>query len=63
LKYETFRKISDQKFWYIDSLRTLGMLDDMVALLGNLGWMEYVEMQCVSYNQLVIEFLSSLNVD
>jgi len=46
LKYETLsnRKTSEQKFWHIDSLRALGKLDDVVALLGSLGWMEDVEM-------------------
>jgi len=39
------------------------MLDDMVSLLSNLGWLEYVEMNYVSYDQLVIEFLSSLHED
>jgi len=39
------------------------MLDNVVALLSNLGWMEYVERNCVSYDRLIIAFLSSLNVD
>jgi len=39
------------------------MLDDVVTLLINLDWLEYIEMKCVSYDWLVIEFLSSLNVD
>ena len=39
------------------------MLDDVVTLLTNLGWLEYVEMKCVSYDWLIIEFFSSLNVD
>jgi len=40
----------------VESLWTFGMLDDVVALLRNLEWMEYVVMNCVSYDQLVIEF-------
>jgi len=39
------------------------MLDDVVTLLSNLGWMEYVQMSCVSYDWLILEFLSSLNVN
>ena len=39
------------------------MLDDVLALLSNLGWMEYEEMSCVSYDQLIIESLSFLHVD
>jgi len=41
------RKTTYQKFWHVDSLRQLGMLDAVVALLSNLGWMEYVEMNYV----------------
>ena len=46
LKYKTLslRRTSDQKFRRVDSLTILGMLDDVVALLRNLGWMEYIEM-------------------
>ena len=64
-KYEILsaRKTSEQKFWQIESLRQLGMLDDIVALFRNLGWLEYVEMKYVAYNWLVVEFLSLLNVD
>jgi len=52
LKYETLsvRKTSEQKFWHAESLRTLRMLNDVVTLLGNLGWIENVEMHYVSYN-------------
>jgi len=57
------RKTSEQKFWHIESLRQLGMLDDVVTLSTYLGWLEYVEMKCVAYDQLVVEFLSSFNVD
>ena len=39
------------------------MLDDVVTLLSNLVWMKYVEINCVPYNQLIIKFLSSLNID
>ena len=47
----------------MDSLQSLGLLDDMINLIRNLGWVEYVKMQCTSYNYLMLEFLSSLNVD
>ena len=39
------------------------MLDDVVTLLSYFSWMEYLEMNCVSYDWLIIEFWSSLNVD
>jgi len=39
------------------------MLDDVGALLSNLGWLGCVEMKCVSHERSVIAFLSSLNVD
>jgi len=41
LNYETLsvRKTNEQKFWHVDCLRALGMLDDVVALLSNwAGW-------------------------
>ena len=55
----TTRKTSEQKY----SLQTLGMLDDMLSLMRKLGWMEYIDIQCTSYDRLMIEFLSSLNVN
>ena len=39
------------------------MLDDMLTLLGRLGWTEYIHMKCTSYDCLMVEFLSSLSVD
>ena len=39
------------------------MLDDMLTLIGRLGWTEYINMQCTSYYRLLIKFLSALNVD
>ena len=39
------------------------MLDDMLTLVGRLGWAEYITMQCTSYDCLLDKFLSSLNVD
>ena len=41
----------------------MGMLDDMLTLINRLGWAEYITMQCISYDRLMIEFLSSLHVD
>ena len=38
------------------------MLDDVVTFLRNLGWMEHEEMNCASYDKLVVVFLSSLYV-
>ena len=39
------------------------MLDDVVALDSNLGSIEYLEIKYVLYNQLILEFLSSFDVD
>jgi len=39
------------------------MLDHVVILLGKLGWLEYAETKCISYDRLMVEFLTSLNVD
>jgi len=55
--------VSKNTFIYVDSLQTLGMLDDMLHLISKLGWTEYIGMQCTSYDRLMIEFLSSLNVN
>ena len=65
VKYETLsaKKTTEQKFWHVNSIRALGMFDDVVTLLSNLGWMEYVEMNCVYYDYLIIEVLGSLNVN
>ena len=65
VKYETLRarKTSKQEFWHADSLRQLEMLNDVVTIFSNLGCMEYIDMNCACYDQLIIEFLSSLNVD
>ena len=57
------RHASEQKFFHADSLRTLGMLDDMLTLFGRLGWSDYINMQYTSYDRFMIEFLSSLIVD
>ena len=63
--YDNFtnRKTSEQKFLYVHSLRTLGLLDGMMGLIRNLGWMEYIRMQCTSYDYLMLEFLSSSNMN
>jgi len=39
------RNTSEQKYFHADSLRSLGMLDDMLTLIGRLGWAEYITMQ------------------
>ena len=35
---------------FVDSLRTLDLLDDVVALLRNLVWMHYVVQKCVTHD-------------
>ena len=57
------RKTSEQKYFHVDSLRTLGMLNDMLHLICKLGWTEYIDMQRTSYDRFMREFLSSLNVN
>ena len=60
MKYELLgtRKTSEQKYYHVESLRALGRVYDVGTLLGNLGWLDYVEMKCKSHNQRVIELLS-----
>ena len=64
-RYEVLvtRNTSEQKYFLADSLRSLGLLDDLFTLLGRLGWTEYITMQCTSYDHLMVEFLSSLAID
>lgn len=64
-QYETLatRNTSEQKYFRVNSLRILGMLDDMLTLIGKLEWIEYIGMQCTSYDRLMIDFLNSLNVN
>ena len=49
LKYQLFitKKIAKQKYCHVESLRALGMEDDVGTVLENLGWLDYMEMKCV----------------
>jgi len=38
------RNTSEQKYFHADSLRSLGLLDDLLTLPGRLGWTEYINM-------------------
>ena len=64
-KYESLcgRLTSEQKLLHADSLRTLGLYDDMQLLLGNLGLSHFAERHCVTFDRLTLEFLSSLRVE
>jgi len=64
-RYEVLvtRNTSEQKYFHADSLRSLGLLDDLLTLLGRLGWTDYINMQYTSYDRLMVELLSSLAVD
>jgi len=42
-------------------VENFGMSNDVVGLLGSLGWLEYV-LEWVYYDRLVLHFLSSLHV-
>jgi len=57
------RNTSEQKYFHADSLRSLGLLDDLLTLLGRLGWTDYINMQYTSYDRLMFEFLSSFVVN
>ena len=39
------------------------MLGDMLHLMHKLGWMEYIGMQYTSYDRVMTEVLSYLNVN
>jgi len=64
-KYESLcgRLTSEQRLLHADSLRTLGLYDDMQLLLGNLGLSHFAEQHCVTFGRLTLEFLSSLRVE
>ena len=51
-----------QKFLHAESLQTLGLYDDTRTLLGNLGLLHFVDRKCVTYDRLILEFLSSLRM-
>ena len=65
VKYESLcsRLTSEQKFLHVESLRTLGLYEDMQMLLGNLGLLHFTERHCVTFDRLTLEFLSSLRVE
>jgi len=52
VKNETLsaRKKSEQNICHVDSITTLGVPDDIITLLRNLGTMDYVELKCMSYD-------------
>jgi len=57
-KYESLcgRLTSEQKLLHADSLRTLGLYDDMRMLLGNLGLLHFAERHCVTFDRITLEF-------
>jgi len=65
LKYESLsvRLTSEQKFLHVESLRHLGIYEDMQTLLRNLGLLHFVERKCATFDRLTLEFLSSLRVE
>ena len=64
-RYDTIvsRKICAPSYLDVDMLRTLHLYDDLVILLGNLGWTDFVRLQELVYERLIWEFMSSLVVD
>ena len=65
VKYESLcsRLTSEQKFLPDESLRTLGLFEDMQLLLGNVGLLHFATCHCVTFDWLTLEFLSSLRVE
>jgi len=65
LKYESLsvRMTREQKFLHVDSLQNLGIYEDMLTLLGNLGLLHFVGRKCVTFDRLTLEFLSCLRVE
>jgi len=48
---------------YIDenSLNTLGMLNDMIAMLKKIGWTTFTNLKNPAYERITLEFLSSMS--
>ena len=57
------QKIGAPHYLDVETLTTLHLYDDLVILLRNLGWGNFVTLQEFVYEQLVCEFISSLVVD
>jgi len=53
----------EKKYWHMESLRVFRMLDNGGALFGNFAWLDNTEMKCVSYDRLVHEFLSPVQLN
>ncbi|KAJ8431382.1 hypothetical protein Cgig2_027976 [Carnegiea gigantea] len=64
-KYDALvaRKISAPKYIDVELLQALRMWDDVNALLGHLGWPDYVHLQFPVYEKLVWEFFNSFTID
>lgn len=43
------------------ALSTLGILDDVKLMFENVGWCQFVDMKYPTYEEITLEFLSSLN--
>lgn len=45
-----------------DLMCTLGIIDDVYCMVGNLGWTEFINMRFPTYERLKLEFLGSIDV-
>ena len=50
---------------YIDesSLNTLGMLEDMTAMMRKIGWTTFTSLKNLAYERITLEFLNSLSAE
>ena len=50
---------------YLDenSLNTLGMLEEMTAMLRHIGWTTFTSLKNLAYERITLEFLSSVSVE
>ena len=64
-RYDTLftRRISEPKYLNVEMLQALDMWNDIDALLGHLGWLDYVQLRFPMYEKLIWEFFSFFTID
>ncbi|KAL4584161.1 hypothetical protein LXL04_008752 [Taraxacum kok-saghyz] len=60
---ENGRKIKPTKFWHRPSITDLGLLDGLEALLSNIGWSGFLNLNARTYEVPTKEFLATFSRD
>lgn len=56
------KKVVNIRYLDRQALQTLGLVDDIVWIFGNIGWQQFLEMMRSTYIPLTLEYFSSLEV-